>query len=63
MRYALKAEATFNLRLHNHGKDIKKPNSILTYKHFLEQGYNFNKHVKFIFIEKLVNLHVSKEAL
>ena len=58
-----KAEAAFNLRLNNHRKDTKKPNSILACKHFQEKGHNFNKHAKFIIIDKLVNLHGSKEAL
>ena len=63
MQYVGKAETAFNVRLHNHRKDTKKPNSILACKHFQEQGHNFNKHAKFIIIDKLVNLHVSKEAL
>ena len=63
MQYVGKAETAFNLRLNNHRKDTKKPNSILTCKHFQEQGHNFSKHAKFIIIDKLVNLHSSKEAL
>ena len=60
MQYVRKAE---NLRSNNHRKDTKKPNSILACKHFQEQGHNFNKHAKFIIINKLINLHGSKEAL
>ena len=63
MQYVGKAETAFSLRLNNHRKDTKKPNSILACKHFQEQGHNFNKHAKFIIIDKLVNLHGSKEAL
>ena len=63
MQYLGKAETAFNLRLNNHGKDTKKHNSILACKHFQEQGYHFNKHAKSIIINKLVNLHDSKEAL
>ena len=63
MQYIGKAETAFNLRLNNHRKDTKKPNSILACKHFQEQGYNFNKHAKLIIIDKLVNLHGSTEAL
>ena len=63
MQYVGKAETAFNLRFHNHRKDTKKPNSILACKHFQEKGHNFNKHAKFIIIDKLVNLHGSKEAL
>ena len=63
MQYVRKAEAAFNLRLNNHRKDTKKPNSILACKNFQEKEHNFNKHAKFIIIDKLVNLHSSKEAL
>ena len=63
MQYVGKVETAFNLRLNNHRKDTKKPNSILTCKYFHEQGHNFNKHAKFIIIDKLLNLHGSKEAL
>ena len=62
MQYVGKAETAFNLRLTNHRKDIKKPYSILACKHFQEQGHNFNKHAKFIIIDKLVNLHGSKRS-
>ena len=58
-----KAETTFNLRSNNHRKDTKKPNSILGCEHFQEKRHKFNKHAKFIIIEKLVNLQGSKEAL
>ena len=63
MQYVGKAETTFNRRLHKHRKDTKKPYSILACKLFQKQGHNFNKHAKFIFIDKLVNLHGSKESL
>ena len=63
MQYVGKAETAFNLRLNNHRKDTKKSNSILACKHFQGQGHNFNIYAKFIIIDKLVNLHRSKEAL
>ena len=53
----------FNLRLNNHRKDTKKPNSILACKIFQKQGHDFNKHAKLIIIYKLVHLHGSKETL
>ena len=62
MQYVGKAETAFNPRLNKHRKDTEKPNSILACKHFQEQGHNFHKHAKFIIIDKLVNLHGSKEA-
>ena len=63
MQYVGKAETAFNLRLNNHRKDTKNPNSILACKHFQEKRHDFNKHAKFIIIDKLVNLHGSKETL
>ena len=63
MQYVGKVETAFNLRLNNCRKDTKKPNYILACKHFQEEGHNFNKHAKFIIIDKLVNLHSSKDAL
>ena len=63
MRYVAKAETAFNLRLNNNRKDTQKPNSILACKYFQEKGHNFNKHAKFIIIDKVINLHGSKKAL
>ena len=63
MQYIGKGETAFNLELNNHRKDTEKPKSILTRKNFQEQGHNFNKHAKFIIIDKLVNLHGSREVL
>ena len=63
IKYVGKAETAFNLRLNKHRKDTKKPNSILACKHFQEKGHQFNKHAKFIIIDKLVSLQCSKEAL
>ena len=62
MQYVRKAETALNLRSNNHRKDIKKSNCILACKHFQEKRHNFNKHAKFIIIDKLVNLHGSKEV-
>ena len=54
MQYVGKVETVFNLRLNNHRKDTKKPNSILACEHFQEQGHDFNNYAKFIIIDKLV---------
>ena len=62
-QYIGKSEIAFNLRLNYHRKDTKKSDSILASKHFQEQGHNFNKHGKFMIIDKMINLHGSKEAL
>ena len=63
MQYVGKAKTAFNLRLNNHRKDTKKSNSILVCKHFQGKGHYFNKHAEFIIIDKLLNLHGSKEEL
>ena len=62
IQYVGKAETAFNLRLNNHGKDTKK-NYILACKYLQKHGHDFNKHIKFIIIDKLINLHDSKETL
>ena len=63
MQYVGKVETVYNLRLNNHRKDTKKPNSILACEDFEEQGHDFNNYAKFIIIDKLVNLERSNEAL
>ena len=63
IQYVGKAETAFNVRLNNHGKDTKKPNYILACKYLQKHGHDFNKHIKFIIIDKLINLHDSKETL
>ena len=60
MQYVGKAETTFNLRLAIHRKYTKKPNSILACKYFQEKGHNFNKHAKFIIIDKQVKYKAKK---
>ena len=62
IQYIGKAETALNLRIKNHRKDTGKPNYILACKYFQKQGHDFNKHTKFIIIDKLINLHDSKET-
>ena len=54
-QYIGKSETSFNIRLNNHRKNMKKPDAILACKHFQEQNYVFNKHAKFIIIDKITN--------
>ena len=60
-----KAETAFNIRLNNHKNDAKNhhPKTILACKHFREKNHNFNKHAKFIIIDKLTNTKKPKEIL
>ena len=46
-QYTGKSEATFNLRLSNHQKDVNKRNLLQVDQHFRLAGHNFNKHTKF----------------
>ena len=62
-QYVGKAEIAFNIRLNNHRKDTKNPNTILACRHFQQQGHNFNSHAKFIIIDKLGNTASYKDIL
>ena len=55
IQYIGKSETSFNIRLHNHRKDIKQPNAIESCKHFNNNQHKFSKHGKFIIIEQLRN--------
>ena len=56
IKYVGKSETSFNIRLNNHRKDIKKPNAIEACKHFNNNEHTFSKHGKFIIIEQLRNI-------
>ena len=45
-QYVRKSETSFNIRLNNHHKDVKKPDAILACRHFQERNHVFNKHAK-----------------
>ena len=61
-QYVGKSETSFNIRLNNHRKDVKKPDTILAYRHFQEKKNVFNNHAKFINIDKLTNTTKSKDV-
>ena len=56
IQYVGKSEKSFNIRLNNHSKDIKKPNAIEACKHFNNNEHTFSKYGKFIIIEQLQNM-------
>ena len=62
-QYVGKGETAFKIRLDNHRKVTKDPNTILPYRHFQQQGRNCNNHAKFIIINELVNTSSSKDIL
>ena len=64
IRYVVKAETAFNIRLNNYRKDVNNPKSIPADFHFRKPGHSFNLHVKFILIEQLSNIQTTdKETL
>ena len=64
-QYVGKAGKAFNIQLNNHQNDVKNshPKTILACKHFQEKNHNFNKHAKFIIIDKRSNTKKPKEIL
>ena len=52
-QYIGKIENASNLRLHNHRKSVKNPNTIFACKYFQNLERKFDKHRKFIITEKL----------
>ena len=59
IQYVGKSETPFNIRLNNHRKDVKNPNSIPVCKHFNSRDHDFNNHGKIIIIEQLRNIRTT----
>ena len=61
-QYVRKSETSFNIRLNNHHKDVKNlmPCQLADTS---KKNHVFNKHVKFIIINKLTNTTKSKDIL
>ena len=59
IQHAGKSETSFNIRLNNRRKDIKKPNAIEACKHFNSNKHTFSAHGKFILIEQLRNINTT----
>ena len=53
----------FNIRLSNHRKDVKKLDAILACRHLPEKTPIFDKHTKFIIIDKFTNTTKLKDIL
>ena len=56
IHYVGKSETSFNIKLNNHRKDLKKPNAIEAFKHFNNNEHRFSKDGKLIIIEQLRNI-------
>ena len=59
IQYVGKSETSFNIRLNNHRKDLKKPNAIKACKHFNNNEHTLSKHDKFIIIDQLRNINTT----
>ena len=59
IQYVGKSETSFNTRLNNQRKNIKKPNAIKACKHFNNKEHTFSKHGKLIIIEQLQNINTT----
>ena len=55
LQYVDENETPFSIRLNNHRKDVKDPKAILADKHFWKNGHRFNKHARFMIIDRLKN--------
>ena len=53
IQYVGKSETLFDIRLNNHRKDIKNPNTSEVFPHFNNLNHVFHKYGKFILIEEL----------
>ena len=62
-QYVGKAETSFNIRLNDHGKDVKIANSIIDCKYFQQESHNFNQHTKCVIIDQVTKTSKSKETL
>ena len=63
VQYIGKCETPFNIRLNNHRKDVKNPQSIPACKHFNSTDHIYERDAKFILIEQLKDQEVEKEIL
>ena len=61
-KYVGKAETSFNIRLNNYQKGVKKFDAIMVCKQFQQGSHNFNKHAKFTIIDQLTNTSKFKET-
>ena len=59
IQYIAKSKISFNIRLNNHRKDVKKPNVTEACKNFNNNEHTFSKHGKFIIIEQLRNINAT----
>ena len=49
IQYFGKSETPFNIRLNNHGRDVKNPNAVPACKHFNRHNHDFNNHGNIVY--------------
>ena len=54
-QFVWKAETSFNIRLNDHQKDVKKVDAMMACNHFQQESHNFKKHAKVTIIDQLTN--------
>ena len=57
IQYVENSQTSFNIRLNNHRKDMKKPSAVEACKHFNNNEHTFSEHDRFIIIELLRNIN------
>ena len=62
LHHVSKNEATFDIRLNNHRKDVKDPKAILADKDFQKNRHRFNELAKFTIIGRLTNTNLEKKS-
>ena len=64
IQYVGKSDTFFNLRIHNHRKDVNDPKAITACNHFKMHGDKFMKHANFNLLEQLTEIsNVNKDTL
>ena len=63
LQYIGKSEWPMNIRINNHRKDVKNPQSIPVCQHFAQPDHSFNRDAKFTLIESIRNKSYNKTAM
>ena len=61
--YVGERETSFNVRLNDYRKDLKKVDAIMIFKDLQQECHNFKKHAKFTIMDQLTSTFKSKETL
>ena len=59
-QYIGKAKISFNIKLNDHQKDVKKTNAIIACNNFQQESHNSNKQAKFTILDQLTVSNLKK---